>query len=232
MVARSETQTIIFQPRCKMWSCDACGEINRDKWRFEIFNSAKHLIDIGFTIQFTTLTSHEKLSPDATLRVWPSAWKKLRNRAVYHTSRTFLYVMIPELHNDGRMHVHLLETSNLPQRFWKDAGRECGLGFQAKTIPLSSEAGAVYYVTKYLNKGLNDKNLVWPKHFRRVRRSQKWPVQQNRVDECDFTFEVIQKREMMQNITDIDRTKGKQVIICDHLTAWDYVRGSLDTENI
>ncbi len=63
--------------------------------------------------------------------------------------------MIPERHQDGRLHAHAIETGHLTTRWFKDEGRECGLGYIAEEKEVRSPAGAGAYVVKYLTKVLN-----------------------------------------------------------------------------
>lgn len=85
------------------------------------------------------------------------------------------YVLLPELHADGRMHIHMLTDAGLSLRWWKDNPRECGAGYANDVQPLKDARLAGFYVTKYVTKSLDV--LGWPPHFHRVRVSQGWPEQ-------------------------------------------------------
>lgn len=109
---------------------------------------------------------------EQTLYVWPDAWAKLSRRIRYHF-KGIRYVLLPEVHADGRMHIHAIASHGLGTRWLKDHACACGLGYMASSEKLSDHTRSVYYVTKYLNKAIED--TKWPSRFRRVRTSQHWP---------------------------------------------------------
>lgn len=222
---------IIFQPRCKMWSCPACAIINRDNWSFRAKDAARILIENGYHLHFLTLTSHPKLDAKQSEWVFTRAWKKLSERARYDTDRKFIYLMIPERHKSGKLHTHAIETSGLGMQWWKDSSAECGLGYMAEEKQIQDVDNTVAYVIKYLNKGMGTAGKQWPKGFRRVRTSQSWPKPLPMPNADGWTFNLIGRGERIDNITEKARVAGRDVAICDHLTAWDIV-GDVDNDDI
>jgi len=220
-VNHEEKRAIFFQPRCKLWSCPACAEINKSLWAVRAYSGAAQLAEQGIDISFLTLTSHEKLSAAASLAVWPDAWKKLRQRA-YRASGGFQYLLIPEQHKDGRLHVHAIETAGLGKRWWKDNGRACGLGFMADEGIARTAGGAANYVVKYLSKSLA--YTAWPKGFRRVRPSQKWPKMPELPELEGWYFEVLSPAENLSIAFDDMERAGYTVAILSHLQAWVYAK--------
>ncbi|HEY9758875.1 MAG TPA: hypothetical protein V6C97_27145, partial [Oculatellaceae cyanobacterium] len=172
-VNHEERKAVFFQPRCKLWSCPYCAQVNRALWTARAYHGASVLAGDDEShpdvISFLTLTSNRKLGPDATMRVFSSAWIKLRHRA-HRSASQGQYLLIPERHKDGRLHAHAVETFNLGQRWWKDNSAECGLGFMVEEEEARTPGGAAYYVAKYLAKSLGVQN--WPKGWRRVRTSR------------------------------------------------------------
>jgi hypothetical protein len=138
----------------------------------------QHYIEAQERFRFLTLTSHEHLETlSKTLYVWPKAWNKLRQRANYAVRAKWHWVMIPEMHKDGRLHVHLIESAGLGTRWWKDNARASGLGWRAEEEEFKSGADnparAASYASKYLGKQLGVRS--WPRYFHHIRTSQHFP---------------------------------------------------------
>lgn len=185
-----------FRPRCKSWSCKPCAEQNAKFWAFRAAYGVEKLLEskslylhgnIGCSavtesdipkysgllgLEFVTLTSHEKLSPDRSIEVFGKAWDKLRRRI--SRQGDFDYLLVPEQHKSGRLHIHMLTTAKLPKRWWKDNARSCGLGHQVAAEPIRDPGKAAGYCLKYVTKSLECQ--AWPRGFRRVRTSAHWPA--------------------------------------------------------
>ena len=176
MVAQNANtkMAIFFQPTCKLWSCPYCARINANRWILRGYIGAQTLLDAGYDTDFVTVTSHEKLSPAQTFRVFPLAWPKLyrRYKRACPAADPKSFIAVPERHRDGRLHSHLVITGRLGERWWKDNARECGLGYQAKEKEVET-IGVGGYIAKYLGKTLAEK---WPKNKRRVNTSRNWPA--------------------------------------------------------
>jgi len=217
-------RAVAFQPRCKLWSCPACAEINRRLWATRTFHGAAALREKGAHIYFLTITSHETLSPAGTVRVFPDAWKKLRQRA-YRMAGKYQYLMVPEKHQNGRMHVHMVETAGLGTRWWKDNSRECGFGYMVEEEECS-DGNAAFYVVKYLGKQMSD-NIPWPKRFRRVRVSREWPAlpEMERVVGWNWRVLVEKLDEELERLAQY----GFDVRVLDHSQAWVYARATETT---
>jgi len=123
-------------------------------------------------VDFVTLTSHEKL-PNfaATERVWRAAWPSIYN-AIRRRNADFQYMLIPEKHKNGRMHVHALWTAGQGARSLINIVRPRGLGYKLEVSHLNDALTAIQYVVKYLSKDLG---ADVPEKFHRVRVSQGWP---------------------------------------------------------
>jgi len=222
MVARNRDLmlAVLFRPRCKSWQCPACAEINKNLWTVRAYGGAHFLMGQGQELFFITLTSHEKLTPDQTLWTWPRAWAKLRDRMRYENNGTFHYLMVPERHKSGRLHVHAVESSGLGSRWFKDNARECGMGFQAKEEKITSPVGAAVYTVKYLAKSITETN--WPRGFRRVRASRSWP-KLPRMNDLDWSFQVLPTSEGSQGEVERLESAGYAVECLNHLAAWEFI---------
>lgn len=125
----------------------------------------------GDAVDFVTITGHEKLVDFAsTERVWKQAWTGLY-AALKRQKSNLAYMVVPEKHKNGRMHVHALWNAGVSKRWLKDNARKRGLGYQVDVKPLSDGSPAARYVVKYIGKDLGEDV---PAHFRRVRVSQGW----------------------------------------------------------
>lgn len=214
-------KAVLFKPRCKSWSCPACAEINKRLWTVRVYHGAETLGESGIPINFLTITSHGKLDAAASIRVFPHAWSLLQHRARYATGG-FDYVLIPERHKDGRLHVHALETAGLGKRWWKDNAAACGLGYMADETVARSAAGAAYYATKYLSKNLE--YTGWPKGFRRVRTSRKWPKLPDMPEIPGWEWRKLKNDEDLAGTIERMKDIGLQVELLDHRAAWEYVK--------
>lgn len=175
----------------------------------------------GAVLNFLTLTSHERLNASGSLKVWPKAWAKLRERVRYETGG-FQFLLVPEQHKNHRLHVHAIETAGLGRRWWKDNARECGLGFMADETEVQTAGGAASYTTKYLTKALLYQH--WPKGFRRVRTSQGWPKLEKTEQPDDWYFEPLKRAERLDRAIDDLERAGYDVIVLDHYEAWEVIQ--------
>ena len=216
-INQNDNVVIFFRPRCKLWSCPACSEINKNLWSVKAFHAATVIEETHGKPDFLTLTSHEKLQAKASLFVWPKAWSKLSQRA-RRKAADFQYLLIPEQHKNGRLHVHAIETSALGERWWKTNARECGLGYMAEEEEVRSPGGAAYYVVKYLTKSLETN--VWPKNFRRVRTSQRWPKLPETEPLNDWTFTPLERDATLAHSVATYEREGMDVLLLDHWEAW------------
>ena len=172
-----ESGTIyLYQPDCHMWSCDHCAHQNKRTWSARIGQGIEKYQRQGLDDwRFITITMSRKLKTRAQcLYTWPKCWSKLsaRLRRKYKGVR---YVLLPELHKDGRVHVHAIMSHGVGERWLKDNSAYSGLGFMAESDPMKRDNiyFSIWYVTKYIGKGLGVPD--WPRNYRRIRTSQMWP---------------------------------------------------------
>jgi len=170
-VSEQKHLAVSWQPDCKMWACPYCGEKNRRRLVARAYNGASNLMREGQSLAFFTVTAHEKLDAAQSIVVWPKAWKKLHARLKY-ACPGFAYLAVPELHQDGRMHLHGLMTNPPSLRWLKDNARACGFGYQ-DDMQEAYSAGVAGYIAKYSAKMLQFSNF--PKGTRHYRASQNWP---------------------------------------------------------
>lgn len=177
----------LYQPPCKCWNCSTCARSNMYRWAARIGQGYSEYILAGIgDWRFVTITSNPKLkSMNSTMWVWPKAWAKLsaRMRRAFGGIR---YVLIPELHKNSRLHIHMIASGGMDTKWLKTNAPYCGLGYMNEAEKIEDVSNAIGYVTKYISKGLDVQ--AWPRHFRRIRTSQKWPVLEDQTpDVSDIT---------------------------------------------
>jgi len=219
-VNQSTRQVILFQPDCKTWACPHCAEIRAARWRTRALRGVMAFQDTGTPIDFVTVTSHENLGASASLSVLGSAWKKLHWRIGAAADRADYY-LVPEFHQDGRVHLHLLTTAMLKKKWWKDNARSCGFGYQSDVQEVAALGSVAAYVTKYLGKMLQKTNL--PKHFRRVRTSRGWPKLPDLPENPDWRFSLVPREATLQAEQVHYQVLGYTVVVTDSSTAWDWI---------
>lgn len=190
----------IIKARCKLWSCPYCGKVNAHQHWIRILNGLNELQNRGQIISFVTLTSHEKLkTPELCLAVWRNAWRKLRARLqrIHEASSDYdmVYVIVTEKHKDGRLHWHMLNNVACKSRWYKDNGRECGLGYQSKSIRLNNAIQGTNYCTKYLTKSIQEND--YPRKMRRIVYSESFP--DKRVPDKQFSWQVLEAKDSIVN---------------------------------
>lgn len=172
---------LLFNPRCKLWSCDYCAEINKDYWIHQAARGAIILTSEGQDLQFVTLTSRPYATPVQSVYFFKQNFPKLRKRMADHTNRwtvvtgiKWSYFVVPERHKSGVLHCHIIAATHVKsERDWKKEVFASGFGYIVDVQPLITPLKAAHYVAKYLHKGAGAED--WPKGFRRVRHSQNWP---------------------------------------------------------
>jgi hypothetical protein len=166
-----EHKALVTDADCDCWRCPECAKKLAAKWSLRAEIGARKLVNEGATLDFITLTSHEKNRTfEASAAVWADAWHKLHHR-LNKRAEVREYLMIPERHKSGALHLHALWTFGVSRRWLKDNARACGLGYQADVKHVTEARFAVRYVTKYVAKSLGENT---PAHFRRVRVSANW----------------------------------------------------------
>lgn len=202
---------LITRADCDSWNCPECALRMKSRWSLRADMGVRLLLDAGATVDFVTITSHEKLKDfAATERVWRSAWAKLY-AALKRKNPDVQYMIIPERHKDGRMHVHALWSAGVTQKWLKDNARKRGLGYQAKVVHIVEAQRAAAYVVKYIGKDLGE-NV--PPHFRRVRVSRGWADIPEPVTALDgLTWEYVGTNGALQSV--YDRAKEHKIDLID-----------------
>lgn len=196
---RSERK--IIKARCKQWDCEYCAPINKAEHHNRIANGLLQLSKQGHEFSFTTITCHEKWRGySASIKNWSRNKDKLLARFRRYHEKTYgnkpEYVYIPELHEDGTIHIHGLFTGSISTRWFKDNARSCGLGYMAESTRVESTLQAINYCTKYLQKQMGVANPQ--KSFRRINYSRGFPATQR--NDSDLEWRKIENGETIEAV--------------------------------
>ena len=170
----SHNEYLLFQPRCKMWQCPYCANINRLLWQARIGHGYEYYNLSGIDgWNMLTITAHPKCKTfEQCLFPWKNQWSKLSSR-MRRKYPGFRYVILPECHQDGRVHWHLVASGHIANRWLKDSAASCGLGYMTTSEPVGEMEAAIGYVSKYISKSIYGSK--WPRKLKRISTSQKWP---------------------------------------------------------
>jgi len=162
---------LVSRANCNQWVCSECATRMAERWALRAEMGCRALQKQGDKVDFVTVTSHERLKTfTATEAVWSDAWSTLY-AALKRKKQKLSYMIVPEKHADGRMHVHAIWNAGVTQKWLKDNARSRGLGYQCKIIHLASLGYVAKYISKYIGKDLG---ADCPARFRRVRVSNDW----------------------------------------------------------
>ncbi len=206
----AQKRALVTDADCDSWKCPECAQRMKDSWVLRAQIGVRQYLADGRAVDFVTITSNEKLKNFAqTEHVWREAWPVLY-AAIKRKNKTLQYMVIPEKHEDGRMHVHALWTAGVTQRWLKDNGRRRGLGYMADVKHVTNVIAATRYVTKYVGKDLGTEV---PKKFRRVRVSQGWPdIPAPKSDTTGLKWEYVNSNGALEVIYKECAEKGVSLI--------------------
>jgi len=205
---------LVARANCDSWSCEDCCIRMGERWGLRAEIGAREILRGGERLDFVTITSHEKLKDFAsTERVWQSAWGTLYN-AIKRKNTDLKYLIVPEKHKDGRMHVHALWNANVSQKWLKDNARKRGLGYKCEVSQVFAERSAYKYVTKYLGKNLD---RDYPVRFRRVRCSNNWAdIPKPATEHAELRWEYVGTNGALQVV--YDECAAKHITMIDAKT--------------
>jgi len=217
-VNRYSQTALIYGAACGLWSCPECAQRNQRRWVFRAVNGANGALQQGRKVSFITITPHERLSPAATRIVLPRAWHNLRNR-LDRTPGDVEYLLVPEPHKSGKLHLHGLFIDAPDRRkWWKDNARACGFGYQADLKEVERVGGVAAYIGKYISKSLVNANL--PKRFHRVRASNGFPTLPQTERDDGWETLALKPDQVLQEVADIWRAQGFNVVFTDSESAY------------
>lgn len=211
-------RALVAHANCDSWSCPECAERMKERWILRARTGVNAMRREHQFIDFVTITSHEKLKTfEQTEYVWREAWATLY-AALKRRNEALEFMIVPEKHRDGRMHVHALWNAGAPKRLLKNMTRSRGLGYMVDVSEVVDGHNAVSYVTKYIGKSLG-RNV--PAHFRRVRVSQGWwDIPAPKTEEMLLKWEYIRTETVLINI--FEECQMKHIDLIDMKTKESY----------
>jgi hypothetical protein len=234
-VENSKKLLVVVRPPCRQWDCPHCAEVLAKQWMLRCMMLVSNS-DSEQSFDFVTLTMHEDLKTNKSTRaVFEDAWRKLY-AALKRAQKDFSYVLVPELHKDGRMHVHMITSFHPPDeyfvhhhrqrnkqvrrmraagvmdRFWKDVPRAYGFGYANDQEPIEGDVAKVAgYIGKYLSK--QRKVNQWPKGFKHVRASHDVPQLPEVSTPLDqFDWQMCMNQDTLQSLIHAAQQQGYRMI--------------------
>lgn len=204
----TKRKAVFMRPGCGLWSCPVCGPRNGKKWLGRTLHATNL---IGGQWSFVTLTAHPKFRGQASLTNIRRNWPKLRKRLARAVDGTFYYLWVYERHKDKSWHVHMLTNANLDTRWYKDKSAECGLGYQAKSLPLENYGMAAGYIAKYLLKQFS---LIppYPKNMRRITTSRNFPKRPPLDVKEELSWRPLQDKYDVEHYAAMLKRQGWEVV--------------------
>jgi len=206
----AQKRAVVCRANCDQWVCSECSTRMAEKWALRAEMGCRALQSQGDHVDFITITSHERLKTfAATEAVWISAWTTLY-AALKRKKQNLQYMIVPEKHKDGRMHVHAIWNAAVSQKWLKDNARKRGLGYQCKIIHIASIGYVGKYIAKYIGKDLG---VDCPVGFRRVRVSNNWvDIPQPTTQSNTLRWEYVGTNGALQIVYDECQSKGITLI--------------------
>jgi len=210
----NEKRAFVARANCDSWKCEECALRMGNNWGLRAEMGTRALFNQGDHVDFITITSHEKLPNfEATETVWRSAWGSLYN-ALKRQNNALAYLMIPERHKSGRMHVHGIWNAGVDKRWLKDNARKRGLGYQCEVRDVINSGRASQYVVKYVGKNIHSD---YPLRFRRVRCSNNWAdIPQPSTESDNLRWEYVGTNGALQIV--YDECQSKHITLIDQKT--------------
>jgi hypothetical protein len=195
-----ENKAHFSRPDCKVWGCEQCAKAMAYDHKRRI---AEGIREIGGLWWFITITAHEDAKNTySSLKNIENGFTRLTER-LRRKHGTKHYVITHELHDDGRVHAHMLYNCDSP--FWElhyaplrkkqkspkrlqDHTRECGMGYIVDCRIVTDNERAVGYVAKYISKSMA--LTAFPKRFKRVRYSVSFP--KNNTKSNDMVWQTLE----------------------------------------
>jgi len=206
----SNKRCIVARANCDNWSCPECSRRMGEIWGLRAKLGCDQILKKGQILDFVTITSHERLETfKQTETVWREAWSTLY-AALKRKQPALEYMIVPEKHKDGRMHVHALWNAGVSKKWLKDNARKRGLGYQCEVIHISNSGYTAKYVAKYIGKSFG---ADVPPRFRRVRVSNNWAdIPQPTTEHNDLRWEYVGTNGALQSVYDECQSKHYSMI--------------------
>lgn len=146
--------------RCDSWRCEVCAPAKAHRLGLVAAHASPQ--------RFITLSKVGNCLDDAVTRL------RTLSKSLRRAGRTFEYLSVPEPHQNGSWHLHLLQRgSYVPQRELSRRASSAGMGSVVWIEAIQEPEHVARYLVKYMAKSEADH---FPKGTRRYRTSRGfWP---------------------------------------------------------
>lgn len=139
-----------YRVPCKSWACKRCAKKKADQY------SRKAMAGLeGERVRFLTLTIKPQESLPGALKLVSGGWNRLNGKIKRKYGKYKYFKVLEVQRGTGMPHLHVLINKYLDKEWLNKAVVECGFGLvcDIRAVPNGS---VVYYVTKYLKKGIHN----------------------------------------------------------------------------
>lgn len=224
VILRGENvQDILWlKSNCGTYKCPECARLNVAKHYARALNGIHKLRVKEW--YFETYTAHKlQRGFNKSVKNLRAGFKLIQQRKRDRKGGAGYFIKVFESHADGALHLHVLTSITLADKFryikkrdsfvgrLNDEGATAGMGYKAESVKLKSPVSAVTYTIGYILKSAQDDGL--PKHFRRVEYSKDFPKLDKR-GATDMEWQAFVK-ESLAYIDDYvrrDGLSGKRVL--------------------
>lgn len=162
-VLRESASGELWPLPCNTWGCSVCGPAKA--YRLGVLAAAASpqrfitLSKVGSDLEIV----HERL--------------KTLSKALRRAGYGWEYLSVPEVHENGFWHLHLLQRGDfIPQRVLSARADSAGMGYVVDIRRIRGGAEVPRYLTKYLTKQTLSAGIGASKHRKRYRTSRGfWP---------------------------------------------------------
>lgn len=156
---------------CGSWTCSKCGPA-------KVYRLSR-LVAAADAERFVTLS---KVGPDLQ-----TVYRRLQtlSQALRRRGYTWEYLAVPERHQNGSWHLHLIQRGDyIPQKVLSERAESAGMGRVVHIRKIQEPKQAARYLVKYMSKEILSPAF---KHTRRYRTSRGfWPGGRAAVEDRAF----------------------------------------------
>jgi len=156
---------------CGRWDCPVCGEKKIWKLKKAIFNCIKNWKHIR--MMTLSLSSNVSDSREQHYKILQECWRRFitecrRTKTLRADQRNFQFIRVPEQHQSGYMHMHLIIDSYLRQQdlytIWNhiihETTKDPFLGGGVHLKDIATPAVGARYIIKYVTKLFSEETYI------------------------------------------------------------------------
>jgi hypothetical protein len=152
---------------CNRYDCPVCGPIKVKRLKKAIHNAIKSWN--GVRMMTLTLSSKAGDTPEEHYKILQECWRRFitelrRTKSLRRDQREFQYIRVPELHESGYMHMHMIISHFLKQQvlypIWihiiHEVTNDVFIGGGVTLTGNKSCSDGSNYITKYITKLIDE----------------------------------------------------------------------------